>query len=98
MEYLDLFEKACAAAIGLVCIVLLARQFMGAPRRARLDRAVLGATRATRRTMVRLYRWPAVRRAARREAEAAIRRARGVGEWDGNVFRTKLPRKPRKLH
>lgn len=99
MEFFDVFEKVCAALIGLACLVLLARQFMGTPRRARLDRTVRGAWRALRTATLRLYHWPSARRRARQEAAAAIRRARGdEGEWDGNVYRTKQPRRPRKLH
>lgn len=92
-------EKLLAAVVVVGCVVLLMRQFMGAPRRYRLDTAVRRSARFFRATGLALYRWPAARRAARLEAEAAIRRARGDdGTWDGNVYRPKSFRKPRKLH
>lgn len=98
MPAVALVERIFAITMVLVCVVLLARQFMGAPRRFRLDRALRGATRALRGRALGLYRWPAARRAARREADVAIRRARGESERDGNVIRPKAFRKPRKLH
>jgi hypothetical protein len=38
------------------------------------------------------------RRAAEREAQAAIERARQAGSWEGNVYRPKSFRGPRKPH
>ncbi|MEO7337669.1 MAG: hypothetical protein ABIV63_13910 [Caldimonas sp.] len=99
MQTLALVEQIFAAAIGIACVVLLLRQFVGARRRARVDTWLRRTTRSTRGRFDRLVGWPAARRTARREAEEAIRRARGDGdERDGNVVRPKAFRKPRKLH
>jgi hypothetical protein len=99
MDTLETLEKIVAGAIVLACIALLLRQFIGAPRRYRLDTTVRRIVGFVRSTASRLYHWPAARRAARREAEAAIRRARGDdGSWQGNVYRPKSFRKSRKLH
>lgn len=98
METLAIIEKLFAGAVVLVCAVLLVRQFVGARRRYRFDSVVRRVTRSVRAAVVRMYRWPAARRAARLEAEAAIRRARGQQvESDGNVYRPKF-RNSRKLH
>ena len=94
-----LFEKILAGVVVFVCIALLVRQFIGAPRRYRLDSGLRRLGRALRARALGLYHGPAIRRRARREAEEAIRRARGDdGEWEGNVYRPKSFRKPRKLH
>jgi hypothetical protein len=100
MSTLDLFEKLLAGAIVFACAALLLRQFIGAPRRYRLDSMMRRSARYLRATALGLYHWPSARRAARREAEAAIRRARGdAGSWEGNVYRPKSFRnKSRKLH
>ncbi len=94
-----LIEKIFAGAVVLVCLALLVRQFIGAPRRYRLDSGLRRIGRALRALALRLYHGPAIRRRARREAEETIRRARGDdGEWQGNVYRPKSFKKPRKLH
>ena len=94
-----LIEKLFAGAVVLFCVALLLRQFIGARRRGRLD-AVLGRQwRRVRDRVLRVWRWPAARRRAQREAEAAIRRARGDGaRRDDNVIRPKQFGKDRKLH
>jgi len=67
------------AAVGLVvCVVLLLGMLLGDERRARWQAA-----------MRRLAAWPGTRRAARREAERAIERARRNVEREGNVYRPK---------
>ena len=100
MQTVALLEKLFAGAVVFVCVALLVRQFIGAPRRYRLDSSLRRIGRSLRLFWFRLYRWPRARRAARREAEEAIRRARGDadGDWEGNVYRPKSFRKPRKLH
>lgn len=103
---MPLIEKIAAATIVVICVLLLVRQFIGATRRARLDvavqrtvRSVRRSARATRTRVLRWYRWPAAHRAARREAEDAIRRARGdARHWDGDPVRRKSSPKARKLH
>lgn len=99
MQTLAFLEKFFAAAIGIACLLLLARQFIGSDRRARLDARVSRRFASVHRMGIRLFGWPAARREARRAAEDAIRRARGAtADWDGNVARPKAFRKPRKLH
>jgi hypothetical protein len=95
-----LIEKLFAGAVVLLCVALLLRQFIGARRRVRLD-AVLGRQwRRLRDRVLKVWRWPAARRRAQREAEAAIRRARGedTRRDESNVIRPKSFGKDRKLH
>ncbi len=91
-------EKIFAAIVVAVCLVLFARIFLGARRRARFDAALTRWGRRLGRGADAIFAWPGARRRARREAEAAIRRARGGGEWDGNVYRPKAFKKGRKIH
>jgi len=103
---MPLIEQIAAATIVLVCVLLLIRQFIGATRRARLDvavrrgmQSVRRSARATRTRVLRWYRWPAAHRAARRETEEAIRRARGdARRRDDDPVRRKSSPKARKLH
>ena len=99
-----LIEKTFAVVVVLVCVLLLVRQFVGARHRGRWDSTMSRLWRRLRTTAVRVYRWPAAHRRAHREAEAAIRRARGQrdmrGPHDGdgdNVVRPKF-KNSRKLH
>ena len=99
METVAILEKVLAGVMVLACVALLARQFIGERRRLRLDASLRRMTRSVKGGFLRLYGWPGARRAARREAEAAIRRARGEPvARDGNVYRPKSFRTPRKLH
>ena len=89
--------------------LLLARLFLGERRRRRVDAVALHGLAAWRRRAAALWRWRAMRREAARVAEEAIRRARergrrgnggdeDEGEWDGNVYKPKSFRGPRKPH
>ena len=106
MQTLDLFQKIGAGAIVLACVVLLVRQFIGARRRSRLDaslartgRKARWLSRTTRARALHLIRWPAAQRSARREADAAIRRARGEGDAQRpDPDRDRSAAKTRKLH
>jgi hypothetical protein len=99
MQILAWVQNGFAALIGVACLALLLHQWLPAPRRHRLDARLARAGRAIGARLQRILRWPSAREAARREAEDAIRRARErAGEWDGNVYRPKSLRKPRKLH
>jgi hypothetical protein len=102
-------EIVFAAIVLAACAVLFVRLLIGPVRRARFDDAVRRSTRATRQAV--RSGWYSVRhgRRSRREAERVadeiIRRARGQrdgadtdGEWEGNVYKPKSFRKPRKLH
>lgn len=101
-----MLESIAAGAIVLACVALLMRQFIGASRRARLDAALDRFAQATQRTARTLrtrvsqwVRWPGAQRAARREAEEAIRRARGdARHWTADPARRKSSAKARKLH
>ena len=101
-----MFESIAAGAIVLACVALLVRQFIGASRRAYLDAMVERFARSTQRALrslriraVRWVRWPGAHRAARREAEEAIRRARGEPHcWTDDPVRRKSSPKARKLH
>jgi hypothetical protein len=99
MQSLAFVQSLVAGAIGVACLALLAHQFLPARLRHRLDARIGRLARALSARTRRVVRWPSAHQAARREAEAAIRRAREkAGEWDGNVYRPKSFRKPRKLH
>lgn len=100
-----MIEKASAAVVLLLCIVLMVRLLLSASRRARFDAAVRRTWLRSRHGALSLYHWRDRRRTAERAAEEAIRRARGArsgdpaeGEWEGNVYKPKSFRKPRKLH
>jgi hypothetical protein len=91
-------EKIFAATIVVACLVLMLRVLLGARRRTRFDAALARWSGRFGRGADALFAWPTARRRARREAEAAIRRAREGGEWDGNVYRPKSFRNRRKIH
>ena len=101
-----MLESIATGAIVLACVALLVRQFIGASRRAHLDATLERFARSTQRTArslrlrtVRWMRWPSARRAARREADEAIRRARGdARRWSDDPVRGKSSAKARKLH
>jgi hypothetical protein len=99
-------EALFAGVVLAVCAVLMLRLLLGAKRRARFDAAVRRAWSRWRSFADAAWHWRSRRREAERAAEAAIRRARGReasgngadGEWEGNVYKPKSFRKPRKLH
>jgi len=99
-----LIEKTFAVVVVILCVVLLVRQFVGARHRVRWDAVMARVWRRVRTAAIRVYRWPSAHRRAHREAEAAIRRARGQRETRGahdgdgdNVVRPKF-KNSRKLH
>lgn len=92
-----MIERVFAAIVLAVCIVLLLRLVVSAPRRYRFDAAVRRATFRLRRLGHEAWHWRDARRdaeRARKVADEAIRRARDRGEWDGNVYTPKSFRKP----
>jgi len=91
-------EKIFAATIVAGCLVLLLRVVLGPRRRARFDATLSRWSQRIGTGIDALFAWPSARRRARREAEAAIRRARDAGEWDGNVYRPKSFKDKRKMH
>lgn len=89
-------DKIFAALVFVCCLVLLLRLALGERRRHRFDSFWRRRWIGLRVQWTRLWHWPAARRRARRDAEAAIRRAR-EGVWEGNVYKPKSFDK-RKLH
>ena len=90
-------EKIFAGIVLAVCGVLMLRLLLGERRRYRFDAALRRFVVAARVKALRLWHWRSAHRQARRDAEEAIRRAR-EGEWDGNVYKPKSFKRPRKLH
>jgi len=101
-----MLETLAAGAIVLACVALLVRQFIGEARRDRLDAALerfaTSTQRAARLLQLRVMqgvRWPGAHRAARREAQEAIRRARGDARRStDDPVRRKSSARARKLH
>jgi len=90
-------EMIFVGIVLAVCAVLMLRLLLGERRRYRFDAALRRLWLAVRIKALRLWHWRAAHRQARRDAEEAIRRAR-EGEWDGNVYKPKSFKRPRKLH
>lgn len=93
-----MFETILAGTVLLVCAILLVRLTLSVRRRMQFDFMMQRWWATLAGSWLRLWRWPAARREANREARDAIERARDGGEWDGNVYRPKSFRKPRKPH
>jgi 20S proteasome alpha/beta subunit len=55
------------------------------------------AMQASQRTLKSIYHWRTSRKDAARLADEAIRRAKD-GDWEGNVYKPKSFRRPRKPH
>ncbi len=104
-----MIERVLAGLVLAVCALLLLRLVIGERRRWRFDAALrrmglrlrLGALRL-QQGVSHLWHWRARRRAAEAAAADAIERARGAGSWDGtrdgNVYKPKSFRRPRKPH
>jgi hypothetical protein len=84
-------EKIFAGIVLLVCALLMLRLVIGARRRYAYDAFWRRLWAGTRIRALRLWHWRSASRQARRDADEAIRRARGraEGEWDGNVYTPK---------
>lgn len=102
-----MIETILASVTLAVCLALLGRMMLTPRLQQRLDSAVLRAVIACRRSVTSAYRWRSFRREAARAAEEAIRRARGPGPgtrgaWEGdregNVYKPKSFKRPRKPH
>lgn len=86
-----MFEKVLAGLGLLVCVVIALRMVLGAQRTARIDATLAAKAAEARRTLKALPQWRQTRNAARREAEAAISRARRTqATRDGNVIRPRF--------
>jgi hypothetical protein len=93
-----MIEKLPAAVMFVICMFLLVRLFVGAPRQRRWDNALRRAWAALRGRALYVWHWRESRRRATLAAEEAIRRARARMERDGNVVRPDSFQKPRKPH
>jgi hypothetical protein len=91
-------ETILAGVVLAACAVMLVRLMLGERRRWRFDATVLRAYEACKRRVRSIARWRATRRDAARAADEAIRRARKTTERDGNVYKPKSFRGPRKPH
>lgn len=92
-----MIERVLAALVLAVCALLLLRLVIGARRRHRLDAALQRSAARLRRAASSLRHWRRARRdeqRATRVADEAIRRARDLGNWDGNVYTPKSFGKP----
>ena len=87
---MNVVEKVFAAAMVVVCVVLLLRMVLRPRRRARVDASVRKQAAVWRSRVVRVALWPAAELRARRETREAIRRAkRSAVEREGNVISPK---------
>lgn len=93
----NMVEKLIAAAILLACLVAMARLLMKDRQRARLDAALQRTWQRCRRAAQRLRRGPKPAPDAAQLTEELIRRAR-EGHWEGNVYKPRSFRKPKKPH
>ena len=97
-----MIEKLLAAVVLAVCVGLLVRLMLGRSRQQRLDAAARRAGARGRHGVHAMWHWRSSRKRAERMADEAIKRAasrdRGDGHWDGNVFKPKSFRRPRKPH
>ncbi len=99
-------EQILAALVVLVCAAALVRLCLGERRRQRLDFALRSAWQRLRSQTRRVWRHRRTRRQAGREAEEAIRRARGKSNGharearngEDNVIRPESFKRPRKPH
>ncbi len=92
-------EAIFAGLVLAACVVLLLRLVLSPTRRWQFDRAVMRAFERVRAGFGRLLRRRASSRAAARAADEAIRRARrGDLDREGNVYRPRSFRRPRKPH
>jgi hypothetical protein len=91
-------ETILAGIVLAACAVMLVRLMLGERLRYRFDSAFRRAYEACERRVRQVARWRAARRDAARVAEEAIKRAREATERDGNVYKPKSFRGPRKPH
>lgn len=104
-------DKLLPAIVAAICLIALIRLFLSAALRRRFDQALQRlwgrCQAATRRLVQRLRHRPMSKKEAARLAQDAIERARrnqrrdagkAHGKWDGNVYRPKSFKGPRKPH
>lgn len=93
-----MIEQILAGLVLAVCAVLLVRLVLGEPRRRRFDANLRRLWLALKRRTLHAWHWRERKRLAEQAAADAIERARRAGEWDGNVYKAKSFRQPRKPH
>lgn len=96
-----MFEQVLAGLVLAVCVLLLLRLTLNAPRRYRIDSALRRGWLWCGRQIKRPGQHRARKRAAAAQAEELIRRVRREVERDGNVIRPRQfrgSREPRKPH
>lgn len=96
-----MIEKVFAIAVLAICIVLMVRLLIGVRLRLKLDAFARRSWQGLRHGPGSLLHRRSARKSAEQLAEEAIRRARGEGSWEGNVYKPKSfnKRPPRdKLH
>lgn len=103
MSTAQLLQQIVAGAVLLVCVLALARLLLGAPRRQRLDAWLQRTWQRGSRGCREAWQAPGRRRAAAKEAQAAIERAKrreraGDVDRDGNVVRPRAFKPPQKPH
>lgn len=98
-------DKILPAIVATVCLVALVRLCLGAQRRRQFDQAMRRTWAALKALPQRARNRPMSKKEAAKLAQDAIDRARrnqrnGVddGSWDGNVYRPKSFKGPRKPH
>lgn len=92
---MNLIQSLFAGLGLLACLLLMLRLALPLRRRQRFDAAWRRAVEALRRGPGLWLRRRTLREQAERVADDAIRRARD-GHWDGNVYRAKSFRKPKR--
>jgi hypothetical protein len=97
-----MIEKLLAAVVLAICVVLLVRLLLGGRRQQQFDTAARRATARVKLAAHTVWHWRSSRKHAQRMADEAIRRAssrkEAEGHWEGNVYKHKSFRRPRKPH
>jgi hypothetical protein len=98
-----LLQQIVAGIVLVLCVLALARLLLGAPRRQKLDAGALRTWRRGSRWGRAAWQAPGRRRAAAKEAQAAIERAKrreraSDVDRDGNVVRPRAFKPPQKPH
>lgn len=95
-----MIEKSFAIAVLAICVVMMARLLLGVRLRMKVDAFARRTWQGIRGGANSLVHRRSSRKTAEQLAEEAIRRARGEGSWEGNVYKPKsFKRPPRdKLH
>jgi hypothetical protein len=79
-----------AALMLALCLVAMVRLLVGTRRRMAMDLWARGVWQRLRH----LRHWRRSRQSAQQLADEAIRRARGEGHWEGNVYKPKSFKRP----